>query len=113
MPHEGCYRLGPSSFDRVRVRRPTDLIDESLNGLLPPGSYSLLESMQLSLAVAARVTNLELNEQLERGLVRSILKTLHHLRPVVLEDISMTTSPLVVKHSVGFRADSYAASASV
>jgi hypothetical protein len=97
----------------VRIRRPTNLIDESLNGMLPPGSYSLLESIQLPLAVAAWVTNLELNEQLERGLVRSILETLHHLRPVVLEDIAMATSLFVIEHSVGFRADSYASSGSV
>jgi len=51
--------VDPLGFDRVRKRRPTDLIDESLNGLLPPDSYSLLEGMQLSLTVSGRVTNLE------------------------------------------------------
>ena len=62
--------VAPSSLDRVRARRPTDLIDESLNGLLPPDSHSLLEGMQLFVTASSWVTNLELDEQFERGLIR-------------------------------------------
>ena len=88
-------------------------MDETLDGLLPPDPYSFLEGVQLSLTVSTWVTNLELDEQFECGLVRLLLETLHYLRPVVLEDIAMATSPFVIEHSVGPRADRYAASASI
>jgi len=44
------------------IRRPTDLIEKPLDGLLPPDSDSLLEGMQLPLAVTAWISNLELDE---------------------------------------------------
>ena len=39
-----------------------DLVDEPLDGLLPPDPDSLLKGMQLSLAVPTRVSDLELDE---------------------------------------------------
>jgi hypothetical protein len=44
------------------MRRPTDIIDKPLDGLLPPDSHSLLKGMQLSLAGTAWVSNLEFDE---------------------------------------------------
>jgi hypothetical protein len=51
-----------SSLDKGMIRRPTDLINKPLDGLLPPDSDSLLKGMQLSLAVTTWVSNLELDE---------------------------------------------------
>ena len=95
------------------MRRPTDLIEQSRYGLLPPGSYALLQGIQLPSAIPARVATLELNKQFERGLVRLLLETLHHLCPVILEDIATDPLPFVIEHSVGLCADSYTAGASV
>jgi hypothetical protein len=52
----------PASLDGSMAWRPTDLVDEPLDGLLPPDSDSFLKGMQLSLAVPTRVSNLELDE---------------------------------------------------
>ena len=52
----------PASLDGGMAWRPADLVDEPLDGLLSPGSDSLLKGMQLSLAVPTRVSDLELDE---------------------------------------------------
>src|SRR5690349_1123288 len=113
MPHGRCYRLATSSLDRAMVRRSTDLIGESLDGLLPPSSYSPLQGTQLSLAVPVWITHLELDEQLERGLIRTVLETLDHLRPMARKDVTLPTAPFVIEHPVGLGADGNAARACV
>ena len=55
----------PVSLNGSTVWRPTDLVDEPLDRLLPPRSNSLLEGMQLSLSVPTRVSALELDKELK------------------------------------------------
>ena len=67
LPHvillpDASWAMLPASLDGGMVWRPADLIEESLDRLLPPSSDSLLKCMQLSLAVQTRVSNLELDE---------------------------------------------------
>ena len=88
------------------------LTDEALNGLLPPHPHSLLQRMKLSQAVPPRVTRLELDQQFKCGLIRVLLKTLHHLFPMVLEGVGTSSPRLVAKPSIGFRADDDAVHAS-
>lgn len=89
------------------------LTDEALNGLLPPHAHSLLQRMKLSQAVPPRVTRLKLDQQFKCGLIRVLLKTVHHLFPMVLEDVGTSSPRLVAKPPISFRADNDAARASV
>ena len=89
------------------------LTDEALNGLLPPHPHSLLQRIKLSRAVPPRVTRLELDQQFKCGLIRALLKTLHHLLPMVLKDVRTSAPRLVAQPSIRFWANDDAACASV
>src|SRR6202012_1188540 len=103
----------PVSLSGSTAWRPTDLVDEPLDRLLPPRSNSLLEGMQLSLAVPTRVSALELGKELKGGLIRLLFEALDHFRPVIREDVTLASSPFVIEHSVCLCADRHAASSSV
>src|SRR5258708_5269695 len=59
------------------------------------------------------VASLELDKKFERGLVGIFLKVVHHLLPVVFEDVRTPATRLVADSPVGLRADKYASLASV
>ena len=69
--------------------------------------------MKLSQAIPPRVTRLELDQQFKCGLIRVLLKTLHHLFPMVLEGVGTSSPRLVAKPSISLRADDNAARESV
>jgi hypothetical protein len=103
----------PPRFDGGIGWRPTDLINEALDSLLPPDSDSFLQDMQLSLAVPAGISNLELGEQLKCGLIGIFFQALDHFCPLVREDATLSPAPFVVEHPVSLCADRHTALASI
>jgi hypothetical protein len=69
--------------------------------------------MQLAQTVLARVAGLELNEQFECGLIRSLVETARHFFPMVFEDLGAPAPRFITVLSIRFRADNDAARASI
>jgi hypothetical protein len=65
--------------------------------------------MELLHTVSSRVTSLELDQEFKCGLIRALLKTLHHLLPVVLEDVRTSAPRFVAEPPISFLANDDAA----
>jgi hypothetical protein len=74
--------------------------DEPLHGLAAPEPHAPLQRMEIAQAVTSGVARLELDEQLERGLIRMGLKMLQHFSPVRLERTATTTARIVGEASL-------------
>src|SRR5678815_3921993 len=59
--------------------------------------------MQLAQVVPARVTGLELDEQFECGLIRSLVETARHFLPMLFEDLRTAPSRFVAVQSIRSR----------
>ena len=82
------------------IRFVAYLANQPLYGFLPPHPHAPLQCIELSMTVSSRVAGLKLDEKLERRLIRSLIKTSHHLAPVLLENIRTAAARFVAK-SVG------------
>ena len=88
-------------------------VNETLDRLLSPYPHSLLKRMELAQTVPARVAGLELNEQFECGLIRSLVQTARHLLPMIFEDLRAPAPRFITEPSIRFGADDNAARKSI
>ena len=121
MPHHGCYRssfpvlglahpksgLPPAAAEaHWKARQPSSsrcgskdpgghIADQALRGPTAPSSHAPLQRTQVSHVVMARITRLELDEELECCLIRLRFQALDHFSPMVLEQILASATRLV------------------
>ena len=87
--------------------------DEALRGVTAPCPYTPLQCTQVSRMVSVGIARSELDEKLERGLIRLRLQALNHLRPVVFEEIRASSARFVGQTAVVEVLDDDATDASI
>ena len=80
---------------------------------MPPGSHPPLQRVKLSGAISSGVARLELDEKLERGLIRPLFQTVHHLLPVLFEDVGPAAARFVAETPIRFWSNDHAPRASI